>query len=89
MTTMTTPEQFTLQSQNLGCLPIVNFFLARMGVADHLRTYLPPGDARLRPRLGRWTQTKPGSVESRRTHRASKADRMTILTWTRTHTQRG
>ena len=48
MTTMTTPEQFTLQSQNLGCLPIVNFFLARMGVADHLRTYLPPGDARLR-----------------------------------------
>ena len=48
MTTMTTPEQFTLQSQNLGCLPIVNFFLARMGVADHLRTYLPSGDARLR-----------------------------------------
>src|SRR5664279_3548795 len=48
MTTMTTPEQFTLESQNLGCLPIVNFFLARMGVADHLRTYLPPGDARLR-----------------------------------------
>jgi hypothetical protein len=43
---MTTPEQFTLQSQNLGCLPIVNFFLARMGVADHLRTYLPSGDAR-------------------------------------------
>ena len=48
MTTMTTPEQFTLQSQNLGCLPIVNFFLARMGVAEHLRTYLPSGDARLR-----------------------------------------
>ena len=45
---MTTLGQFTLQSQNLGCLPIVNFFLARMGVADHLRTYLPPGDARLR-----------------------------------------
>src|SRR5680860_1230136 len=31
MTTMTTPEQFTLQSQNLGCLPIVNFFLNRIG----------------------------------------------------------
>src|SRR5665811_2170689 len=48
MTTMTTPEQFTLQSQNLGCLPIVNFFLNRIGLADHLRNYLPAGDARLR-----------------------------------------
>jgi hypothetical protein len=45
---MTTPGQFTLRSQNLGSLPIVNFFLARMGVADHLATYLPPGDVRLR-----------------------------------------
>src|SRR5664279_3139807 len=48
MTTMTTPGQFTLQSQNLGCLPIAGFFLARMGVADHLRTYLANDDARLR-----------------------------------------
>src|ERR1035437_8551761 len=48
MAAMSTPWHFTLQSQNLGCLPIVNFFLVRMGVADHLRTYLPPGDARLR-----------------------------------------
>jgi hypothetical protein len=48
MTTMTTPGQFTLHSQNLGCLPIVNFFLNRMGLSDHLRNYLPPGDARLR-----------------------------------------
>lgn len=31
MTTMTTPGQFTLHSQNLGCLPIVNFFLNRIG----------------------------------------------------------
>ena len=45
---MTTPEQFTLHSQTLGSLPIVNFFLARMGVADHLGTYLPHDDARLR-----------------------------------------
>ena len=45
---MTTPGQFTLHSQNLGSLPIVNFFLARIGLADHLRNYLPPGDARLR-----------------------------------------
>src|SRR5665811_630866 len=48
MAAMSTPGQFTLQTQNLGCLPIVNFFLTRIGIADHLRTYLPPGDARLR-----------------------------------------
>jgi hypothetical protein len=48
MAAMSTPGQFTLHTQNLGCLPIVNFFLARIGVADHLRTYLPAGDARLR-----------------------------------------
>ena len=27
MAAMSTPGQFTLQTQNLGCLPIVNFFL--------------------------------------------------------------
>jgi len=45
---MSTPGQFTLRSQRLGSLPIVNFFLARMGLADHLQTYLPNDDARLR-----------------------------------------
>src|SRR5438445_6635060 len=45
---MTTPEPFALRSQRLGCLPIVNFFLARMGLAEHLHTYLPADDARLR-----------------------------------------
>ena len=45
---MTTPGQFGLRSQHLGCLPIIDFFLARMGLAEHLRTYLPAGDARLR-----------------------------------------
>src|SRR5659263_565680 len=45
---MTTPGQFTLHSQDLGCLPIVNVFLARMGLADHLKTHLPHDDARLR-----------------------------------------
>jgi len=45
---MTTPGQFTLHSQRLGCLPVVNFFLARIGMADHLQTYLPNDDARLR-----------------------------------------
>src|SRR5665811_1484500 len=48
MAAMSTPGQFTFQTQNLGCLPIVNFFLTRIGIADHLRTYLPPGDGRLR-----------------------------------------
>ena len=38
---MTTPGQSTLHSQRLGCLPVVNFFLARIGMADHLQTYLP------------------------------------------------
>jgi transposase len=45
---MTGPGQFTLRSQRLGCLPLVNFFLTRMGLADHLRKYLPADDARLR-----------------------------------------
>ena len=45
---MTTPETFTLRSQRLGCLPIVNFFLTRIGVAEHLGTYLPADDVRLR-----------------------------------------
>lgn len=45
---MTTPGPFTLRSQRLGCLPIVNFLLTRMGVAEHLQTYLPTDDPRLR-----------------------------------------
>ncbi len=45
---MNTPEPFTLRSQQLGALPIVNSFLTRMGVARHLDTYLPTDDARLR-----------------------------------------
>ena len=45
---MTTPEPFTLHSQRLGCLPIINAFLTRMGLADHLDRYLPANDARLR-----------------------------------------
>jgi hypothetical protein len=45
---MTTPEPFALRSQRLGCLPVVNFFLARIGLAQHLQTYLPADDARLR-----------------------------------------
>jgi len=45
---MSTPEPFTLRSQTLGCLPVVNWFLARMGLAEILGTYLPHDDARLR-----------------------------------------
>lgn len=45
---MTTPAPFALRSQRLGCLPIVNFFLARIGLAGHLQTYLPADDVRLR-----------------------------------------
>lgn len=45
---MNTPEPFTLASQRLGCLPIVNVFLSRMGVAEHLRACLPGDDPRLR-----------------------------------------
>ena len=44
----TSPEPFTLRSQRLGCLPIVNFLFDRMGLAEHLQTYLPTDDARLR-----------------------------------------
>ena len=42
------PERFTLRSQRLGALPLINFFLARMGLFEHPQTYLPRDDARLR-----------------------------------------
>lgn len=45
---MGTPQPFTLRSQQLGCLPLVNHVLSRMGVTDHLRRCLPHDDARLR-----------------------------------------
>ena len=45
---MITQGPFTLRSQRLGCLPIVSFFLTRMGVAERLGHYLPTDDARLR-----------------------------------------
>ena len=45
---MSTPGPFTLRSQRLGCLPIVNFFLTRIGLAQHLQAYLPADDPRLR-----------------------------------------
>jgi hypothetical protein len=45
---MTTAEPFTLRSQRLGCLPLVNFLLTRMRLAEHLQSYLPTDDPRLR-----------------------------------------
>jgi len=48
MATPSTPQRFGLRSQRLGCLPVVNFFLARLGLAEHLDRYLPRNDARLR-----------------------------------------
>ena len=42
------PQRFGLRSQRLGCLPVVNFFLARLGLAEHLDAFLPHNDARLR-----------------------------------------
>jgi len=48
MTTPSTPQRFGLRSQRLGCLPVVNFFLARLGLGEHLDAYLPHNDARLR-----------------------------------------
>jgi transposase len=45
---MSTQQPFTLRSQKLGALPIINAFLARMGLARALEAYLPADDARLR-----------------------------------------
>ena len=45
---MAADEPYTLSREHVGALPVINFFLARMGVAEHLATYLPADDARLR-----------------------------------------
>lgn len=44
---MTQGEHFELASETLGSLPIVNHFLARMGIDRRLDAYLPHDDARL------------------------------------------
>lgn len=46
--TKATPEQFELRSQSMGALPLLGFFLGRMGLAECLQSYLPRDDARLR-----------------------------------------
>jgi transposase len=45
---MATPERFGLRSQRLGCLPVVSFFLQRLGLGEQLGRYLPHDDVRLR-----------------------------------------
>lgn len=45
---MEDPERFDLKSETIGALPIVNWFLARMGVAGLLDDAVPGGDGRLR-----------------------------------------
>jgi transposase len=47
-TTMTAPENFELESETLGALPIVGHFFERIGLADHLDRHVPNNDARLR-----------------------------------------
>lgn len=41
-------NEFTLRSETLGALPVVNHFLARMGLDAIVDRYLPADDARLR-----------------------------------------
>ena len=39
--TRATPEQFELRSQRMGALPLLGYFLERMGLAERLQSYLP------------------------------------------------
>jgi len=48
MATPSTPQCFALRSQRLGCLPVVNFFMDRLGLTEHLDRFLPHDDPRLR-----------------------------------------
>lgn len=45
---MPVEERFSLESESVGALPIVNWFLARMGVFERLEHFIPHDDARLR-----------------------------------------
>ncbi len=45
---MPVEEHFTLESEAVGALPLVNWFLARMGVIERLERFVPHDDARLR-----------------------------------------
>lgn len=45
---MVSPGGFELDSEQVGCLPIVKHFFSRIGLAETLLGYLPNDDARLR-----------------------------------------
>ena len=45
---MASPGGFELDSKQVGCLPIVEHFFSRIGLAETLLGYLPNDDARLR-----------------------------------------
>jgi len=45
---MPAPGEFELRSETVGPLPVVNHFLARVGLGEHLDGCLPRDDARLR-----------------------------------------
>ena len=45
---MNPPGPFELDSRTLGALPVVNYFLTRMRLAERLARHLPAADARLR-----------------------------------------
>lgn len=45
---MPTAGEFELRSETVGSLPVINHFLARMGVGELLERHLPRDDARLR-----------------------------------------
>ena len=45
---MPVEERFTLESESVGALPVVNWFLARMGIFERLDRFVPHDDARLR-----------------------------------------
>lgn len=45
---MAAEERFTLESESVGALPIVNWFLSRMGIDGCLERFVPHNDGRLR-----------------------------------------
>lgn len=45
---MRSGDRFTLASELLGALPVINHFLGRLGIDDLLARYVPSDDARLR-----------------------------------------
>lgn len=45
---MADTDELGLRSQTLGCLPVINHFVARLGLDELLARFLPDDDARLR-----------------------------------------